>query len=94
MNLIRVALLFAVLSVALCTVVCPDGQSYCPSENTCCTLSSGSMGCCPIPNAVCCVDGNHCCPEGYTCSGDGYCTKGGFTMFGEMMIYNNFDPIF
>ena len=88
------ALLFAVLSVALCTVVCPDGQSYCPSENTCCTLSSGSMGCCPIPNAVCCVDGNHCCPEGYTCSGDGYCTKGGFTMFGEMMIYNNFDPIF
>ena len=48
-------------------VVCPDGQSECPSGNTCCKLSSGQWGCCPLPNAVCCSDGVHCCPNGYTC---------------------------
>ena len=50
-------------------VVCPDGQSQCPDGNTCCKLSSGGYGCCPLPNAVCCSDGVHCCPNGYTCSG-------------------------
>ena len=50
-------------------VECPDGRSECPSGNTCCKLSSGGWGCCPLPQAVCCSDGVHCCPNGYTCSG-------------------------
>ncbi|KAJ7353893.1 hypothetical protein OS493_031600 [Desmophyllum pertusum] len=58
-------------------VVCPDGQSQCPDGNTCCKLSSGQYGCCPLPNAVCCSDGVHCCPNGYTCDvSAGTCSKG------------------
>ena len=55
-------------ALGLQSVVCPDGQSECPSGNTCCKLSSGNYGCCPLPKAVCCSDGVHCCPNGYTCS--------------------------
>ena len=58
------------IAIKLNSVVCPDGQSECPSGNTCCKLSSGQWGCCPLPKAVCCSDGVHCCPNGYTC-GDG-----------------------
>ena len=57
-------------------VICPGGQSECPDGNTCCKLSSGQYGCCPLPNAVCCSDMLHCCPEGYTCDvSAGTCTK-------------------
>lgn len=52
------------------SVVCPGGQSQCPDGNTCCKLSTGGYGCCPLPNAVCCSDGVHCCPNGYTCGGE------------------------
>ena len=58
------------IAIKLKSVVCPDGQSECPDGSTCCKLSSGGYGCCPLPNAVCCSDGVHCCPNGYTC-GDG-----------------------
>ena len=59
-------------------VVCPDGQSQCPDGNTCCKLSSGQYGCCPLPNAVCCSDGLHCCPSGYSCDvSTGRCSKSG-----------------
>ena len=62
-------------------VVCPDGQSYCQDGQTCCKLSSGQYGCCPIANAVCCSDGIHCCPSGYTCDvSNGTCTKQGETI--------------
>jgi hypothetical protein len=27
-----------------------DSTHECPSENTCCKLSSGQWGCCPLPN--------------------------------------------
>ena len=58
------------------SVVCPDGQSQCPDRNTCCKLSSGQWGCCPLPKAVCCSDGVHCCPNGYTCDvSEGTCTQ-------------------
>ena len=30
-------------------VKCPDGHSECPDGNTCCKLSSGQYGCCPLP---------------------------------------------
>ena len=30
-------------------VVCPDGQSQCKTGQTCCKLSSGQYGCCPLP---------------------------------------------
>ena len=56
--------------------LCPDGYSVCSDNNTCCLLASGQYGCCPLPNAMCCGDGEHCCPEGYTCQTSGFCTKG------------------
>uniref|UniRef100_A0A7M5V9F9 Granulins domain-containing protein n=2 Tax=Clytia hemisphaerica TaxID=252671 RepID=A0A7M5V9F9_9CNID len=62
------------IAIKLKDVVCPDGQSECPSGNTCCKLSSGEYGCCPLPKATCCSDGVHCCPNGYSCDG-GVCSK-------------------
>ncbi|NXW26066.1 GRN protein, partial [Circaetus pectoralis] len=47
-------------------VQCDEGTS-CPDGNTCCRLSSGAWGCCPLEQAVCCPDHVHCCPQGYTC---------------------------
>ncbi|XP_041087697.1 multiple epidermal growth factor-like domains protein 6 isoform X6 [Polyodon spathula] len=62
-------------------VICPDMQTKCPSETTCCELPSGSYGCCPMPQAVCCDDHEHCCPEGTTCDlAAGTCDKGGFSV--------------
>ena len=58
-------------------VICPDQESQCSSDSTCCKLKSGVYGCCPVPNAKCCSDGEHCCPEGYACqTNKGTCTKG------------------
>ena len=58
-------------------VICPGGESQCPDGTTCCKLSSGEYGCCPLPNAVCCSDGVHCCPAGYTCDiSAGTCQRG------------------
>ena len=34
------------------TVVCPGGGSQCPAGTTCCELSDGEYGCCPLTNAV------------------------------------------
>ena len=55
-------------------VTCSDGRQ-CPDNNTCCELKSGSYGCCPRPNAVCCADETHCCPNGYMCQNDGTCKR-------------------
>ena len=52
-------------------VHCPDSQSECPSGNTCCMLRSGQWGCCPLPDATCCSDGEHCCPSGFKCTAEG-----------------------
>ena len=49
-------------------IVCPDGKSMCFDEETCCLMTSGEYGCCPLPLAVCCEDKVHCCPYGYTCN--------------------------
>ncbi|XP_078135049.1 granulin b isoform X1 [Sander vitreus] len=48
-------------------VECPDKKSACPDETTCCQITNGTYGCCPMPNAVCCSDHAHCCPEGTEC---------------------------
>ena len=37
-------------AIELRNVVCPGGKSECPDGNTCCQLSSGQYGCCPLPN--------------------------------------------
>ncbi|XP_077869774.1 progranulin-like, partial [Saccoglossus kowalevskii] len=63
------------------SILCPDGQSQCPDGSTCCKLSTGEWGCCPLPKAVCCSDGLHCCPSGTTCDvSQGKCNKGDFSM--------------
>ncbi|XP_041317904.1 progranulin isoform X2 [Pyrgilauda ruficollis] len=60
-------------------VKCDEGTS-CPDGNTCCRLSSGAWGCCPLEQAVCCPDHVHCCPQGYTCDPEGgSCLQGGGT---------------
>ncbi|KAJ3607811.1 hypothetical protein NHX12_024862 [Muraenolepis orangiensis] len=48
-------------------VKCPDQESECPDETTCCQLPDQTWGCCQMPNAVCCEDQRHCCPEGSRC---------------------------
>ncbi|XDV13210.1 hypothetical protein PO909_001678 [Leuciscus waleckii] len=42
-------------------------QSSCSEDSTCCHLTTGELGCCPLPEAVCCQDQEHCCPKGYKC---------------------------
>ncbi|XP_069094009.1 progranulin isoform X19 [Pleurodeles waltl] len=48
-------------------IVCPDGESECPNESTCCEMPDHSWGCCPMPQATCCEDKVHCCPHSSTC---------------------------
>ncbi len=55
-------------------VICPDGQSQCGDEQTCCRIGETAYGCCPHPDAVCCRDHKHCCQRGYTCGDEG-CSK-------------------
>ncbi|XP_061906259.1 progranulin-like [Entelurus aequoreus] len=47
-------------------VVC-DKKHTCEEGSTCCKNSAGQWGCCPLPQAVCCEDGDHCCPAHYKC---------------------------
>ncbi|XP_058626826.1 granulin a isoform X1 [Onychostoma macrolepis] len=44
-----------------------DERLSCSADSTCCHLSTGEWGCCPLPEAVCCPDQEHCCPKGYRC---------------------------
>ncbi|XP_023377317.1 granulins isoform X3 [Pteropus vampyrus] len=48
-------------------VMCPDARSQCPDGSTCCELPTGTYGCCPMPNAICCSDHLHCCPQDTVC---------------------------
>uniref|UniRef100_A0A183CSU5 GRANULINS domain-containing protein n=1 Tax=Globodera pallida TaxID=36090 RepID=A0A183CSU5_GLOPA len=61
-------LAIAVVGKLVNRVHCPDGQSFCPDDTTCCQLSDeGHYGCCPLPKAICCSDHLHCCPESSQC---------------------------
>ncbi|XP_043089794.1 granulin a isoform X13 [Puntigrus tetrazona] len=44
-----------------------DSSHICPDSSTCCKNIDGEWGCCPLPEAVCCKDGEHCCPTNYKC---------------------------
>uniref|UniRef100_A0A1I7S0Y2 GRANULINS domain-containing protein n=2 Tax=Bursaphelenchus xylophilus TaxID=6326 RepID=A0A1I7S0Y2_BURXY len=46
---------------------CDDPTFSCPDGTTCCSAPGSLPGCCPLPNAVCCSDGQHCCPHKTTC---------------------------
>ncbi|XP_034611933.1 progranulin isoform X3 [Trachemys scripta elegans] len=52
-----------------------DEQTSCPDGNTCCRLSTGAWGCCPLVEAVCCQDHVHCCPKGHKCDPAGKCQQ-------------------
>lgn len=54
-------------SVRKLKIICPGGKDGCLDGDTCCKSASGGYGCCPEPNAVCCLNGKNCCPQGYTC---------------------------
>ncbi|XP_070585345.1 progranulin isoform X2 [Erythrolamprus reginae] len=57
--------------------ICPGNHSSCPDAATCCLLSTGGYGCCPLQNAVCCSDHLHCCPQGTQCDlKQSICTDG------------------
>ena len=56
-------------------IICPDGYTLCPSNNTCCLNRSLDYDCCPFVDGVCCSDQEHCCPLGYSCNSDGTCTQ-------------------
>ncbi|XP_052401889.1 progranulin [Carassius gibelio] len=44
-----------------------DSSHVCPDSSTCCKNTDGDWSCCPLPEAVCCTDGEHCCPVNYKC---------------------------
>lgn len=58
-----------------CLQVCPNANpslhysawntTACPADATCCPslFSVSQVGCCPLPNAVCCSNGYACCPQ-------------------------------
>lgn len=50
---------------------CPDGDTSCEDNSTCCKTNDNKYHCCKFPDAVCCEDGKHCCPKGFTCSAGG-----------------------
>uniref|UniRef100_A0AAQ5Y2L5 Granulins domain-containing protein n=1 Tax=Amphiprion ocellaris TaxID=80972 RepID=A0AAQ5Y2L5_AMPOC len=31
-------------------IVCPDQKSVCPDQTTCCQMTNGTYGCCPMPS--------------------------------------------
>ncbi|CAN7997268.1 unnamed protein product [Ixodes hexagonus] len=56
-------------------VTCGTGEYLCPDDFTCCKSGNLDYNCCPLPNAVCCYDGQHCCPSGTSCDlSQGQCT--------------------
>lgn len=44
------------------SIMCADSQTLCPAD-----YSVSGEGCCTMPNAVCCGNGQTCCPEGTRC---------------------------
>ncbi|KAB7507333.1 Granulin [Armadillidium nasatum] len=60
-------------------IVCPDKTEACPVDNTCCMMSSGRYGCCPMPDATCCPDHLTCCPSQYECVGNNGCERKPFS---------------
>lgn len=55
-----------VLRMSYDGVQCSDSLE-CPLRTTCCRNTTGQFACCPMPDAVCCSDGEHCCPTGFRC---------------------------
>uniref|UniRef100_A0A8C2WGF4 Granulin a n=1 Tax=Cyclopterus lumpus TaxID=8103 RepID=A0A8C2WGF4_CYCLU len=43
-------------------------KTVCADNTTCCKNAAGGWSCCPLPEAVCCVDLVHCCPKGKRCN--------------------------
>ena len=63
------------LTAKIPQIICPDGYTLCPSNNTCCLNRSLDYDCCPFVDGVCCSDQELCCPLGFSCNSDGTCTQ-------------------
>ncbi|XP_062270247.1 granulin b [Platichthys flesus] len=59
-----------------------DSSTSCPKATTCCFMDrTHRWGCCPVPKAVCCSDGDHCCPSGHTCEAHrSSCSRGSHSL--------------
>ncbi len=69
-------LLIASAAKAKANSLCPDNETECSTDTTCCKVTGGKYGCCPYVKAVCCSDGEHCCPNGFSCELEsGSCVK-------------------
>ncbi|XP_072303374.1 progranulin-like [Eucyclogobius newberryi] len=60
-------LLLGFWGLVSCYITCPDGQSKCNDQATCCLTEQG-YSCCPYPHGVCCADLAHCCPSNFLCN--------------------------
>lgn len=63
----NVLFLLALLLGLTAALQCEDGTN-CPDHATCCQMESGSFGCCPYEEAVCCQQ-DYCCPQFGRCDG-------------------------
>ena len=71
----KIAILGLALSIAVSVWAsplskdCPEEGKSCLLHETCCSfMGENSTGCCPLTNAVCCLDKTHCCPQGFECA--------------------------
>uniref|UniRef100_A0A914VLX8 Granulins domain-containing protein n=1 Tax=Plectus sambesii TaxID=2011161 RepID=A0A914VLX8_9BILA len=67
--------IFALIITEAESGICPGFTEQCIGEQTCCLLKSGTYGCCPYANAVCCEDDFHCCPTATQCMSSGDCER-------------------
>jgi KDEL-tailed cysteine endopeptidase len=74
-----------------------DDSSSCPEKTTCCCANEVfgtcfEWGCCPMPLASCCSDGEHCCPHASVCDLAAGTCRPGVGQFGEVTAWKSKIP--